>query len=63
MKSLLNVMAGACAAFGLFFAFIYYRYIMNEAYSQIWILIFSSGLWFLIAAVILFCRRYTEKDL
>lgn len=63
MKSLINVMAGACAAFGLFFAFIYFRFISNEGSSQVWILLFSSGLWFLLAGALLFCRRFVEKDL
>lgn len=63
MKSLLNVMAGSCAVLGLFFAFIYFHFIRNEGGSQVLILVFSSGLWFLIGAVILFCRWYTAKDL
>lgn len=63
MRNLLNVMAGACAAFGLLFAFIYFRFIRDEGGLQLLILLFSSGLWFLVAAIILFCRRYVGKDL
>jgi hypothetical protein len=56
-------MAAASAAFGLFFAFVYFAFIRNEGGSQVWTLVFSSGIWFLIAGVILFCRRFTETKL
>lgn len=63
MKKMLNVMAAACAAFGLFFAFVYFDFIRDEGGSQIWILLFSSGIWFLIAGAVLFCRRFIDRKL
>lgn len=63
MRKILNLMAAACAAFGLFFAFIYFAFIRNEGGSQSPTLLFSSGVWFLVAVVILFCRRFIQKEL
>lgn len=63
MKKLLNVMAASSVGLGLFFAFIYFDFIREEGDPQVWILLFSSGTWFLIAGVILFCRRFTGKKI
>jgi hypothetical protein len=55
-------MAASCAGLGLFFAFIYFAFIREEGDSQISILLFSSGTWFLIGAVILLCRRFINRE-
>jgi phosphoglycerol transferase MdoB-like AlkP superfamily enzyme len=58
-----NLMAAVCVGFGLLFALIYFLSIQGEGGSQILILLFSSGIWFVVAGAIFLCRWFIRKEL